>query len=170
MREEETEVFMDPAYQSISNTILTAEQAWRAADHILSVTFPVVQDPKLLLRALEHLDKACRGTITAVLKREYLYKGVQLGSDGERNKEAFFSTCSVSYGVSEADSTLLREVLDFGSRHRNSSVEFSQQGKTVLLDDQLGSVIVDCQRLQQLAQAVRRLQLRLQEKFRNKTE
>lgn len=148
------------------DAMVTAEQAWRAADHILSVTFPVIQDPKLLLRALEHLDKAARSTITVAVKREYLYGRVRLSSEGERNKEAFFRVCGGRYAVSESDAAALREVLDLGSRHRASTVEFIQQGKAVLLDDQLGSVTIACPRLQQLAQAVRRLQVQLQEKFR----
>ncbi len=156
---------MDVA-KTFGNAILTAEQAWRAAEHILLVTFPVVQDPKLLLRVLEHLDKAARTTISTILKREYLYKRIRLSGEGAHNKELFFQVCRHQYGVSEEDATLLSEVLDLGKRHKASGVELSQRKKVVILDDELGSVEITAKHLQQTSQAVRRLQLQLQGKLR----
>jgi len=152
--------------KTFGDAILTAEQAWRAADHILLVTFPVVQDPKLLLRVLEHLDKAARTTISTVLKLEYLYKRVRLSRKGARNKDLFFQVCRYQYRVSEEDSILLSEVLDLSKRHRASGVEFSQRKKVVILDDDLGSMEITAPYLQRTSQAVRRLQLQLQGKIR----
>ncbi len=156
--------------KTFGDAILTAEQAWRAADHIILVTFPVVQDSKLLLRALEHLDKAARTTISTVLKREYLYKRVRLTGEGARNRELFFQVCGNQYGVGEGDAILLSEVLDLGKRHRASGVELSQRKKVVILDDDLGSVEITAPHLQQISQAVRRLQLQLQGKLREFSE
>jgi len=152
--------------KTFGDAILTAEQAWRAAEHILLVTFPVVQDSKLLLRVLEHLDKAARTTISTVLKLEYLYKRVRLSGEGARNKELFRLLCSHHYKVSEEDAILLSEVLDLGKRHRSSGVELSQRKKVVILDDNFGSVEITAPHLQQISQAIRRLQLQLQRKVR----
>ncbi len=164
--QERTEEGMRDFSKSMGDAVLTAEQAWRAADHLLSVTYPVVQDPKLLLHALEHLEKAARTTISTVLKREYLFKRIRLMSDGLRNKEIFFQVCARDYSVTPEDATLLREVLELGRRHRASGVEFSQRGKAVILDDEVGSVTIAAPKLQQISQAVRRLQLQLQERLR----
>src|SRR3989338_2939129 len=101
---------MEELAKKFGDALLTAEQAWRAADHLLNVTFPVVQDPKLLLRALEHLDKAARSTISLALKRESLYKRVRLSGEGASNEETFFRICHAQYGVSEANAVALREV------------------------------------------------------------
>lgn len=152
--------------KTFGDAILTSEQAWRAADHLLLVTFPVVQDPKLLLRALEHLDKAARTTISTVLKLEYLYKRVKLSGQGARNKELFFQVCGDYYGVSKDDAVLLSEVLNLAERHRASGVELSQRKKVIILDDNLGSAEIVAPRLQQISQAVRQLQLKLQAKLR----
>ena len=157
---------MEYLTKNFGDAILTAEQAWRAADHLLSVTFPVVQDPKLLLRALEHLDKSARTTISTVLKREHLYKRIRLSAIGERNKEVFFQVCGKQYGVHEEDVILLKEILVLGARHRASGVEFSQRGKAVILDDDLGTVTITSDWLHKISQAVRRLQLQLQGKLR----
>lgn len=152
--------------KTLGDAVLTAEQAWRAADHVLSVTFPVVQDPKLLLRGLEHLEKATRTTISTVLKREYLFKRIRLTNNGIRNKEIFFQVCAKNYMVTTEDAALLQEVLELGRRHRASGVEFSQRGKAVILDDDVGSVTIAAPRLQQISQAVRRLQVQLQQQMR----
>src|SRR3989344_7667820 len=126
---------MEKEYQSLSEGLMTGEQAWRAAEHILGVTFPVVQDPKLLLRALEHLEKAARNSISVVLKREYVYKRVRLSQEGKQNLEVFFEVCAKRYGLLDEDIQSLKELLDLGRRHKASGVEFSQKGKAVILDD-----------------------------------
>lgn len=156
--------------QSFSEAVIAAEQAWRAADHVLRVTFPVVQDPKLLLRVLEHLDKALHITISTILKREYIYQRIPLKRSGAENTELFFSSCASLYGVSTADSVRLREVLDLGRRHKASGSEFSQKGKVIILDDEVGSVVVSAGHLEELSLAVRGLQMQLQKEFKESSK
>ena len=152
---------------SLREAIVSAEQAWRAADHILSMTFPAVREPKLLLRALEHLEKAARGTISVVLKVEYLQQRVQLSASGGDNLVVFFEQCAPRYGLSLEEARVIRETLALGVRHKASSVEFSQKGKVIMLDDEQGSVAVSPELLTMAAGAVRKLQLALQHELKD---
>lgn len=156
----------NPPSQSLGETIIASEQAWRAADHVLKVTFPVVQDPKLLLRALEHLDSAARKTISAILKHEYIYRQIPLKRSGAENLEQFFNQCTQQYNLSIADSARLRSLLKLGKRHRASSMEFSQKGKMMVLDDEQGSIAITSPQLLELSEAVRTLQLQLQKELK----
>ncbi|PIN92758.1 hypothetical protein COU54_05680 [Candidatus Pacearchaeota archaeon CG10_big_fil_rev_8_21_14_0_10_31_24] len=149
-----------------SELIIIAEQAWKAADHLLAVTFPVVQDPKLLLRALEYLDKATRNTISVILKREFLFKRIRLSKEGQKNMDVFFKSCVKTYDISSEDANLLQELLVLGKRHKSAGVEFSQKGKMIILDDDIGKVTISLEQLSGISGAVRRLQLSLHEHFK----
>lgn len=151
---------------SLGEAVIAAEQAWRAADHVLHVTFPAVQDPKLLLRALEHLNRAARITLSTSLKCAHIYQRVPLRRLGAENLETFFSSCAKQYELSTADCARLRTLLELGRRHRASGMEFSQKGKMILLDDEQGSIEIRALQLEELSDAVRRVQLRLRQDMR----
>ena len=154
--------------KTLGDMFITAEQAWRAADHIIHVTFPVVQDAKLLLRALEHLDKATRQTLSVILKYEYIERRVRLSHRGQENIETFFTVCAPAYSLDPEDRDALRELLVLGKRHRDSGIEFSQKGKMFILDDAAGTVSIAAPQLSVCAHALRRLQLQFHQRLKRR--
>lgn len=137
--------------------IVEAERLYRSAEHLVSVTFPVVKDPKLLLRGLENLHKSLVLTIGNILKFEHIYKRVNLGKDKARNLHLFFSYCAGRYGMSELDKEILKEIMFLGRKHRESGMEFSRFGKLVILDDDMKEHVVRGERMKVFLEVVKRL-------------
>ncbi len=153
--------------KTFSEALIAAEQQWRAAEHIVRVTFPVVQDPKLLLHALEHLAKAARQIMSVILKREYLHQRVRLSTIGSENLEVFFGVCATRYKVSTENAAALRELLTLVESRRTSSMEFSQKGKVILVDDDFGTTIITVSHLAVFLDAVRNLHLELHRQLKD---
>ena len=94
-----------------------------------------MKDPKLLIRALESLDKEVRLVISVILQVEYLFKRIELAKDTEENMRIFVKKCAKRYGIEEEDVKLLKEILFLGKKHKESGFEFGKGGKGVILDD-----------------------------------
>src|SRR3989344_3279348 len=108
---------------------------------------PVVKDDRLMLRALENLHKSAVILVSTILKFEYLYKRVQLHKDPARNFETFASKCAGRYGLGLVDMNLLKEVIHLGRKHKESGMEFPKKEKIVILDDNLGSVEINLEKM-----------------------
>jgi hypothetical protein len=125
------------------NELNRARVQLQSADHLVYVTLPVVKDFKLIIRALECLYKGVVVNISLILKYEYLYKRVILSRDNKKNLNIFFNKCGVRYGLSDEGLLLLKELILFGRKHKESGLEFSKNGKFAIVDDDLKFVVLD---------------------------
>tara|TARA_Y100000310_G_scaffold344244_1_gene455950 strand:- start:10464 stop:10949 length:486 start_codon:yes stop_codon:yes gene_type:complete len=155
---------MENIHGRFIDVLTEAEELWRSADHLVYITMPVVQDEKLLIRALENLHKSLVLAISTILKFEYLYKRVDLGKDTRKNLDMFFGKCAVRYGLNEKDCELIREIMFLGKKHKESGFEFSKKGKVVILDDSLKTSELDTEKVKSFLSLGKRL---LEESNRN---
>ena len=128
---------MDNINKKFVDSLIEAEKQWRSADHLIYITLPVVKDTRLLLRALDSINKSVTLSISTILKFEYLYKRVELSADSGKNLETFFKKCAGRYGLNEQDNKDLKRILFLGKKHKESGFEFSKYRKVVILDDNL---------------------------------
>ena len=126
---------MESIYRKFLDSLVEAEKAWKSADYLVNVTFPIVKDPKLLIRALESLDKEVRLAVSVILQVEYLFKRIELAKDAEENMRIFVKRCAKRYGIGEEDVKLVKEILFLGKKHKESGFEFGKGEKGVILDD-----------------------------------
>ncbi|GIU68867.1 MAG: hypothetical protein KatS3mg002_0103 [Candidatus Woesearchaeota archaeon] len=109
-----------------------AENKLRIADHLLSTTYPVIKDPKLLLSALSALYQALDLAIDAVLVFEKNFKSIQYTP--ENKIDIFRRKIIPKYSL---DNELiffynaLKEILE---SHKNSDVEFTKKETFVISD------------------------------------
>jgi len=134
---------MEKVQKEFIDALIESEKRWKGADYLVNVTFRVVKDPKLLVKALEGLHGFFFSAITSVLKFEYLYKRIELGEDKEKNLEMFFRRCASRYGLTREEGEMVREVLILGEKHKESGIEFSKNEKLIILDDDLGKSELD---------------------------
>jgi hypothetical protein len=109
-----------------------------------------MKDSKLLLRALEMTHKALVLAISAVLKYEHVLKRLSLSKDSEKNLDAFFEKCSEKYGLNDEGQKVMREVFFLAKKHREAGVEFSNNGRAVILDDSLGTLELGYEKLREM--------------------
>jgi len=143
--------------KKLIDNIVEAQRLYRSAEHLISVTFPVVKDTKLLLRGLESLHKSLILAIGNILKFEHIYGRVSLGKDKDRNLRVFFLYCAMRYGLSEDDREIIKEILFMGKKHRESGMEFSRDGKLIILDDDMKEYELKQDRMKVFLEVVKRL-------------
>lgn len=134
---------MEDLRKKLIDSLVIAEKDYQTADHLVSVTYPVIKDARLFLRALEKLSKALKEIISLILKIEHLYKRITLSDNTSKNLEIFFSKCSVKYGMGAEDCQILRKIFALERKHNESGFEFSKSGKIVIIDDNLSISYLD---------------------------
>lgn len=113
--------------------VTEANKAFRVADHLAYVTYPVVHDSKLMATILDQLHLALQHGMAALLYYDTLYKRL---STFPREFEAQFPlfqgvTCK-RYNIGQDTCVLIQEVDDLVRHRRESPVEFSRRDKYVI--------------------------------------
>jgi hypothetical protein len=148
---------MENILKEFLDGLIDAEKSWQSADHLILVTYKVVKDDKLLLRALENIYESVVKTISVALRFEYFYKRIELSKDSKRNLEIFFVKLGRKYGLSKEDERILREIIFSGKKHKESGLEFSGKGKAVILDDKLGKYELDLDKVKEFIKISKKL-------------
>ena len=93
--------------------ILSLERAkhqLKTADHLVYMTFPLVKENKLLLKALEEIYQSLINTINAILQYEYAYKRIQIYTDAKENFRTF-KALAPKYNLNEEQLKKIVEIL-----------------------------------------------------------
>jgi len=110
-----------------------ARQNIRVADHMLTMTFPLVKDPKLLLAVLENIYGALENAITCVLAYEYLFKRIPSYGGTFDNKFTTFKQQVVPrYALAPESVRFISIIQELYKEHKESSVEFTRKEAYVM--------------------------------------
>ena len=69
-----------------------ANRAFKTADHLTYVTYPLVQETKLLIAIVENLYSALIKSIEAILEYDQLYKRISLLPQDPQSRLEIFKT------------------------------------------------------------------------------
>ncbi len=112
---------------------IKARKNIQIADHMVYVTYNVVDDPKLMLVILENIFLALTNSMSSVLYYDRLYKRVQLFPDTFEPKiELFKEKYLGKQGIKEEHIKLIKEVKNLVIEHKKSPIEFRRKGKFVI--------------------------------------
>jgi len=113
-----------------------AKKSIHIADHMMSVTYKLVNDPKLMLPVLERVLSALTLAMATVLHYERLYKRIPPFQD---NFESMFNTfkarCTRRYNINIEYITLITDVNSILTQHKQSPVEFRKDDKFVICSE-----------------------------------
>ncbi len=113
-----------------------AQKKLKIADHMLTMTYPFVQDPKLLVAVVQNLFLALSNAMGSVLYYERVFKRIPAFQETFTSKLAMFQEkCIEKYNVSKEYITLMQNLRDIILAHRESPVEFSKKDKFVICSD-----------------------------------
>lgn len=108
----------------------------RTADHIISVTHPLVKDNRLLLTAAENIFLAAKKLMAALLHYEEAFKRIpHFKEDYDSMLYWFRSKCMPIYKLSSEYRKLIEELKSLFDDHKASSVEFSRKDSFVICSD-----------------------------------
>ena len=113
-----------------------AKKHLKTADHLLSVTYPMVRDPKLLLAVVDNLFLSMTDSMGAILHYERMFKRIPMFQETFESKFDMFKSKMVN--KHSLDLEYLKVVQDLKSiimEHKKSPVEFIRNEKFVICDE-----------------------------------
>ena len=88
---------MEKFHQDLKEAI----KSLQIADHMTYVTFPLVNEQRLLLKIFDEIYKSIISCINAILNYEYMYKRIKLYTDNKENIRTFAYKCSRNYNLNK---------------------------------------------------------------------
>ena len=108
----------------------------RIADHMLTQTYPLINDPKLLITVANNIFIACSSAMSAILYYERLFKRIPNFVDNFENKFSIFTArCMRRYNMSDRYIKLIKDVKELLEERKNAPVEFARKDKFIICSD-----------------------------------
>ncbi len=113
----------------------------KITDHMLTQTYPMLQDPKLLVTVLRNLFSALTEGINTLLYYDVEMKRIPQFSDTFENKlNLFRARCSRRYPFGTQYLSHINTIMEIVKQHNASPMEFSRRGQFVICSDNYRSV------------------------------
>lgn len=120
---------MERFQQSLSK----ANEFLKRADHLASVTYTLINDPKLLWVALENTHRAVINCMNTLLEFDLLYKRIPHIPEAFKERLRLFKeTSSKRYSISRETIILIADLQELVEKHKASSMEFVRKDKFVI--------------------------------------
>lgn len=120
----------------MENVILLAKEAAKAfktADHLTYVTFPLLNDHKLFATVAEKLKEALDKGMRAVLEYDYLYKRIQfVPQEFPARFSLFRQYAPKRYGFPQTCCTTIQDIEEIVTRRKESPLEFIRRDRLVI--------------------------------------
>jgi hypothetical protein len=108
----------------------------KTADHMVSVTYNVIKDTKLLVAILENLNLALQETMNSILYYDRMFKKIPPYQDTfESSYNMFRLKCARHYNLDSEYITTIAEVKEMLDEHRKAPVEFIKNDKFVICNE-----------------------------------
>ncbi|MEK6914403.1 MAG: hypothetical protein AABW83_02020 [Nanoarchaeota archaeon] len=124
------------------NDLIEASRHLRIADHMAYVTFPLINEHRLLLKIFDEVYLSIINCINCILNYEYLYKRIRLFQSFNENFNLFIRI-SKNYDLNEEQIKMIKDIIELNRKHKNSAIEFIKQKKVVIMSDNLGIQVLD---------------------------
>jgi hypothetical protein len=111
-----------------------AVKSVKAADHMLGVSYPLLNDPKILVSVANNLLLAVDYALASVLEHEKLFKRINNIPEGPDGKYRILKQRAPA-GFEDKNYEVISELMEISSKHKSSPVEFPRQDKYVLCSD-----------------------------------
>ncbi|MFH1400883.1 MAG: hypothetical protein ABIH41_05150 [Nanoarchaeota archaeon] len=127
---------MTPSAQQHTDHRARALKAVSVADHMLSVTYPLLKDPKLLLAVLDNISKSLEANVASLVTRDRTLQLVPACPPTFDAQYTVFKRYLVRrYALEETYIGLIDDVRSIIKQHKDSSIEFSRKGRFVICNE-----------------------------------
>ncbi len=110
-----------------------ANKAYRMADHLLNVTYPLIKDTKLLVSVTENIFLTLDKAMSSILHHERLFKLVPPFSDNFENKfQTFHQKCVRKFNIDQEYLDLMMDLREILQLHKTSPVEFRHKDRFII--------------------------------------
>ncbi len=122
--------------------LIEAERTIMATDHLIYVTFPLIKNKRLLLKAMVDLKNAIAKCINSILQYEYIFRRIRLSKDPKTNLETFLKKSAPNNGIGVSETRQIIELFGLVKKHEESPMEFVRKEKIVILSANLHKDII----------------------------
>ena len=130
-----------------------ATKAFQTADHLVDVTFPLLNDQKLFATIAEKLKEALDKGMRAVLEYDYLYKRIQfVPSDFQTRLTLFRQYAPKKYGFEEKALITMQDVEEIVTRRRESPTEFIRRDRLVIASSDYRLKTINLDKIKEMVQ------------------
>ncbi|MFH1359125.1 MAG: hypothetical protein ABIH37_04505 [archaeon] len=138
----------------------------KIADHMTYVTFPLVNEHRLLLKIFDEIYLSIVFCVNTILNYEYLYKRIKLYSDYDSNLDTFIKVAK-NYSLSNEQIKRIKEIINLNKKHKKSAIEFVKRDKVVIMSDNLGTQVLDLVVIKQYLLLAKELLMKVNGKVKN---
>ncbi len=126
-----------------------ARKITKTIDHLIYVTFPLVKDKRLLLKAVVESKKSIAHCINAILQYEYLHKRIKLCKDSNENFKTFSEKCTSKYEITNQEVELIVELFSVVKSHEQSPFEFARDDRIIILSESMNQKILTIEKVKE---------------------
>ncbi len=119
----------------VRRAIAEANNAFRTADHLAYVSYPILKDNRLLMAITQNLYIAGLKGMDAVLYYEYLHKRISHMPFDFDSRLLIFERIAPRMKIKSEICRTIRELRFVMNEHKTSSVEFSRRDNFVICSD-----------------------------------
>ncbi|MEK6952328.1 MAG: hypothetical protein AABX29_04900 [Nanoarchaeota archaeon] len=121
---------------------------FKTVDHMVYVTYPLVNDPKLMFGIIDKLFNTLIDVITAILNYDYLYKRISGVPENLNDKlELFKKIISKRYNFDRTIFPLLEDLNKFKEFRKRSPMEFVRRDNLVICSSGFNTKSVDYKKI-----------------------
>lgn len=127
-----------------------AVQNLRIADHMLNVTYPLLQDPKLLLNVMDNIFLSLTHSMSSILHYDRFFKRIPPFHDNFESKFNLFTMKSMlSYKIDKSIAQNMLQIKDIILQHRKSPVEFRKNDQYVICNPDYSIITISISQIKE---------------------
>jgi len=133
-----------------------ASNKFKTADHMIYVTYPLLNDPKLIIIITDNLYFSLLRSIEAILQYEYHYK--RLDNVPQKINETirvFKDLIIKRYGFSESILKVFDDLHKITEVRKKSPVEFIRKDNFVICDRLYSTKMINLQKIKEYVQEIK---------------
>jgi hypothetical protein len=117
-------------------TLNEANKDLKFADHMINITYKLVNDPKMLLMIIQRLMNALTNTMNSILLYERHYKKIPIYNETFDSIYTIFKQrCTRRYNLNPEYLKIIEEINIILKEHKKSPIIFSRENKLVICSD-----------------------------------
>jgi hypothetical protein len=118
------------------------------ADHMTYVTFPLVNEKKLLLKIFEEIHKAMISLTLALIVHESKKRKMKIYCDDNKNFKKFIEILG-NHHLKKDEIRKITEIEGLYKKHKASAMEFSRKDSVIIMQDNLDVLALDIKKIKE---------------------
>lgn len=125
-----------------------ANRLFKNSDHLAYMTYPLVQDKRLLMRILENLNDALSKLMGVLLYYDFIYNRSRPVPEKFMERiDLFRRGCARRYGIGDEQLKMITELHEIVEHRKKSSMEFMRGSDYIIASDDYKIRKIDIEQL-----------------------